>query len=353
MRKYLIFLLLTLSHCQGKENPSDKNNKITVQKDHHKKEVAIFVYHRFGNSKYPSTNISLENFEKHLSYLKSNNFKILTFSESVDYINNTQIEYYDKVACITVDDGYSTFKSNAIPLLKKHDIKATVFINSESVGGGTYMNWDDLKAVYRDGMEIGNHSHSHAYFVNIPKEQRIVSFKNDLLRCQEEINEHLGFYPEIFAYPYGEFDPSMRHTVKEMGFKAAAAQNSGIMYAYDNYAIPRFPMAGPYVNMKGFIEKANMKALRVKSEHPESFVVEGNNPPVILVNFDSTDADLSRHNCFTSGDCETSIEGNSISITSKKALKGRRTLFTITAPAKTGNRWYWYSHLWIRPEVAE
>lgn len=39
------------------------------------------VYHRFGDKRYPSTNTSLENFEKHLSYLQSNGFTSYTTSE--------------------------------------------------------------------------------------------------------------------------------------------------------------------------------------------------------------------------------------------------------------------------------
>ena len=323
------------------------------QENHKKKEVVVFVYHRFGNSTYPTTNISLDNFKLHLSYLKSNNFKVLTFGEAVDYINNSEIEYSDKVACITIDDGYKTFISNAMPLLNKFGFKATLFINSESVGGGSYMDWNELKEVYEQGIEIGNHSHSHAYFLNKPREQRIGFFKKDIQKCQEEIKSRLGFYPDLFAYPYGEFDLEMKAILKDLGFKAAAAQNSGVMYFHDNYSIPRFPMAGPYVQMEGFREKANMKALRTKSEKPESFLLGYYNPPKITVTFDSTAADLSRHNCFTTGECETSLNGNSITIQAKNELKGRRTLYTITAPSTKGKGWYWYSHLWIQPDVKE
>lgn len=315
--------------------------------------MVIFVYHRFGNSNYPSTNISLEDFQAHLSYLKRNNFKVLTFGKAVDYISNSELEYSEKVACLTVDDGYKTFKSNAMPLLKKFGYQATLFINSESVGGGSYLDWSELKEVYKQGIEIGNHSHSHAYFLNVSKADRIDVFKKDIQQCQEAINKHLGFHPNVFAYPYGEFDLEMKGALKALKFKAAAAQNSGIMYLHDNYSIPRFPMAGPYVKIEGFIEKANMNALRIKSEHPESFLLTEQNPPKINVEFDTTGVDLSRYNCFTSGECETTLNGYTVTIQAKNKLSKRRTLYTITAPSKAGKGWHWYSHLWIRPEIKE
>lgn len=353
MRFFVIFILFTFAGCFSKLEQNHGNTDQTDQENHIKKEVVIFVYHRFGNNTYPATNISLEDFNMHLSYLKNNNFMVLTFSEAVNYINNSKIKYKEKAACITVDDGYKTFKYNAIPILNKFGFKATLFINSESVGGGSYMDWDELKEVYEQGIEIGNHSHSHAYFLNKPKEQRIDFFKDDIQKCQEEIYKHLGFYPDLFAYPYGEFDLNMKEILKELGFKAAAAQNSGVMYIHDNYSIPRFPMAGPYVKIESFVEKANMKALRIKSKKPKSFLVKGNNPPKIIIEFDSTGADLSRHSCFTSGECLTTLHGNSMTIQAKKELKRRRTLYTITAPSTKGKDWYWYSHLWIQPEVKE
>jgi len=350
MRTSLVILVLFFLNCHPYEKESGNQREVT---EHAKKEVVAFVYHRFGDNKYPSTNISTVLFEQHLSYLKTHEFKVLTFGEAIDYINNPAIPYSKKVACITIDDGYKSFQSNAVPLLQKYNYKATVFINSESVGGGTYMDWNDLKEIHDQGIEIGNHSHGHAYFLNTAKNERIEFFKNDVQKCQEEIHKHLGFYPDIFAYPYGEFDLEMKTALDGMDFKGAAAQNSGVMYHCDNFAFARFPMAGSYASLDGFIEKANMKALRANCATSSSFVLEGDNPPTITIEIDSSGADLSRLNCFTSGDCETAVNGNLVTIKAKNKLNGRRTLYTITAPSKKGNAWYWYSHLWIRPEIHE
>jgi peptidoglycan/xylan/chitin deacetylase (PgdA/CDA1 family) len=352
MCRFLFIALFLFTCIQGQ---SSGNAVIDACADprHHEKEVAVFVYHRFGNGKYPSTNISIENFEKHLSYLKSNDFVILNFGEALDYINNPEIAYHRNVACITVDDGYKTFVTNALPLLKQYGFSATVFINSESVGGGTYMNWDELKQIHNQGIEIGNHSHSHAYFLNIDKSDRSEQFSKDAMKCQVEINNHLGFFPDVFAYPYGEFDPEMQLALKSMGFKGAAAQNSGIMHHFDNFAIPRFPMAGPYVKMEGFVEKANMKALRIEKSMPYSFVLADENPPNLIINIASQSADLSRLNCFVAEGCDLIRDERSVTIKAKKTLTKRRTLYTITAPAREGKGWYWFSHLWIHPEIPE
>ena len=321
---------------------------------HAKKEVVVFVYHRFGDPRFPSTNISLADFESQLSYLKTQAFTVMKFGDAIDYVTDPLKPYVEKVACLTVDDGYKTFYSNAMPLLDKYGFRASLFINTESVGYGDYMDWEQLKELNAAEIEIGNHSHSHAYFLNIPDQDRLRLFESDIQKCQEIIKRNLGFAPDVLAYPYGEYDMAMKQALQKLGFKAAAAQNSGVMYNHDIYAIPRFPMAGPFTKIEAFREKANMNALRIINKVPESsLLVDQHNPPAITLLFDSTGADLTRYNCFIDGGCESSIEGNTIKMQARQPLTNRRTLYKITAPSRNGNAWYWYSHLWVRPEISE
>jgi peptidoglycan/xylan/chitin deacetylase (PgdA/CDA1 family) len=355
--RFFIFLALVsaIAVVIATSSRQSANSFESIKPDslHRQKEVVVFVYHRFGNAKYPSTNISIDNFESHLSYLNESGFKMLRFSEALEYINNPAEAYEPRVACMTVDDGYKTFFTNALPLLAKYETPATVFVNSESVGGGTYMTWDELRNIYKQGIEIGNHSHSHAYFLNLDEQQRSAAFKKDVLICQQEIHHNLGFYPEVFAYPYGEYNPKMAEIVRELGFKGAAAQNSGVMHAGYRFSTPRFPMAGPYVHLGGFVEKANMKALRVVRKRPESSLIYEKMPPTLTISVAEGLADVSRASCFMSGNPQVTVDGNDITIRSSASLTGRRTLCTVTAPSKTNGSWYWYSHLWVQPQIAE
>lgn len=354
MLRLLFFLSLLLFGCPKAEKKArEYTTPVIIDPNHHSKQVVVFVYHRFGDDRYPSTNISTDMFDKQLLYLKNNGFKVLSFGASVDYINDPSLPYLGKVACITIDDGYKSFKENGLPVLKKYGFPSTMFINSETVGGGSYLDWDELKYVHDQGVEIGNHSHSHAYFVNLPENVRVEKFKEDVQICQDAIRNNLGFIPDLFAYPYGEFDPDMQKALKAMGFRAAAAQNSGVMHLDDMFAIPRFPMAGTFVAYDGFVEKANMNALRVLDKSAHSFALQNENPPVLSIFFMADSVDLSRANCFISNGCDMKIEGDQITIKSEKPLSGRRTLYTITAPGKSGKGWYWFSHLWIRPEIPE
>ncbi len=347
----LIYLLLLLVACQAK---SEKQARI-VSFDNDK-EVISFIYHRFGDGRYPSTNVSLEDFKAHLQYLKSNDFQVLTFSEAISYLQSD--EPNQKTAVITIDDGYKSFYENGLPLLKQYDFPATLFINTETVGDADYMDWKSVKDAVNQGIEIGNHTHSHAYFLNKPEEQRYVNFKNEILQTQEIIEKHLGFTPEVFAYPFGEFDLKMTDIVEKLGFKGAAAQNSGVIYSgTDLMQCPRFPMSELYSDIDKFKSKALMNALKVMEKKPTSPLV-GNtmNTPTLDIKFRKGNLQLSQLQCFIQGtECEIkqSIDGGTVTLQASPKSpinKKRRTLYTITVPDKDG-KWHWFSHLWVNPVV--
>lgn len=317
------------------------------------KEVVCFVYHRFGDDRYPSTNISLSDFEAHLKYLQSEGFQVLTFADAIDYLQSDSPP--QKTAVLTIDDGYESFFENGLPLLKKYSFPASLYVNTETVGGNSYMSWEQLKKAANAGVEIGNHTHSHAYFLNQPESERYTNFKEELQLTQKLIKEKIGKEPQTFAFPYGELDAKMLSIVKETGFKGAAAQNSGVIgLSTDLMRCPRFPMSESYAPIDKFKSKAGMHHVTISKEDPDSFIAESTSPKLtLLVNSDSPLA--GSVNCFIQGsECSVSKspEGDQVklTITPKSDITGRRR-FLYTLTAQQNGKWYWYSHLWIRPEV--
>ncbi len=350
---WILMLLILLTCGKPEKAPNVHETATATDSGDSRKEVVVFIYHRFGDDKYPSTNVSIADFDAHLNYLKSTGFTVLSFGAAVEYVTDPSIAHTGQVACITIDDAFKSFYSNGFPLLKKYGFPATVFVNSETIGGGSFMSWDELKTVTGAGIEIGNHTHSHDYFLNMPIPERHKEFEFSVKECQQDLKQHLGISPKVFAYPFGEFDAEMKTIIQKLGFKAAAAQFSGVLYNADLYSISRFPMTGSTSDMKSFIEKANMKALRVTKKTPDTALFSGAKPPTLSITIDTSSVDISRLNCFSSVGCETATVGNTVKISAKNPLSARRTNFTITAPAKSGKGWYWFSHQWVIPGVKE
>jgi peptidoglycan/xylan/chitin deacetylase (PgdA/CDA1 family) len=348
--KLRLFLLISFTTL-GIGYKSNSNNIIKNEK-----EVVCFVYHRFGDARYPTTNVSVRDFEMHLKYLVENDFQVLTFSQAIAYLQSEQPSR--QTAVITIDDGYKSFFVNALPLLKQYNIPATLFINTKTVGGGDYMTWEELKDVVRLNIEIGNHTHSHDFFLNLPASPRYKTFKDEIEQSQSIIEKNLDLQPIVFSYPYGEFDNEMKKIVKQAGFVAAAAQNSGVMASgSDIFQCPRFPMSEAYSSGKQFAEKASMHALQILEQSPESFLLKETNPPVLTLTLSQGDLNLKELQCFVQGgECEIKVlesrnESTTLSLRARKPLTARRrTLYTLTVRDKRG-KWYWFSHLWINPDM--
>lgn len=346
MRLTICFLVaLIMFACSSAK--SDQKTAASVSPD---KEVVCFIYHRFGDSRFPSTNVSLEDFRAHLQYLKENEYQVLTFAEAINYLKNSGKP--QKTAVITIDDGYRSFYENGLPLLQEFDFPASLYINTETVGGGDYMTWAQIKEAEGKGVEIGNHTHSHAFFLNQPEGSRYENFEAEVQKSQEIIEKQLGKAPTTFAYPYGELDQQMK-TIVAKYFEGAAAQNSGVIGAStDLMQCPRFPMSEFYADPKKFASKARMHAPDVSSNVKSFVLPAGEESPELKVTFRNDNLVLDQLQCFVQGsDCTISRSGNEVTVKSKSSIAGRRrTLYTLTVPDQAGN-WYWYSHLWINPNV--
>lgn len=324
-------------------------------------QANVFIYHRFGDDRYPSTNISLENFRAHLNTLKQKNIKVTTLGALVDLLQSGKPlpEHY---AVLTVDDGYESFLSGAMPLLREFGYPVTLFVNTNAVGGRGYLGWPELASLVKEGVELGNHTASHPHMTDLlPGESRLAwkeRLRTDLERSEEAFRSNLSQAPELFAYPYGEYSPEVQKLVREFGFKAAIAQQSGVVTeGADLFALPRFPMGGPYANSEQFQSKLFMRALPVERLSPESTLVTDPNPPVLEVRIDPTLINLAQLSCYVSGQDQAKIEqvdgepGHYL-VQAQAPLQGRRSKYTLTAPGKAGG-WYWFSQLWVRPDVAE
>lgn len=311
--------------------------------------VTALVYHRFGDGRYPSTNTTIDVFEQQLKWLKQNGYISITASEALLMANKKEGKY----VCITIDDGYKSFKENGLPLLKKYGMKSTLFVNTESVGWGDYLTWEELKQVQDDGVEVGNHSHSHAYFVSRPEGDRLLYFESDLVLSEKLFVRHLGTKPLTYAYPYGEFSGDMMEMLKNKGYKLAFAQNSGVWNeTTTRWAIPRFPMAGR-LSMEQFESKMKMQPFKVEQQPESPVLLNGFNKLEMFFRYDIKDYPGSV-NCFVNGQpCELSDAGEGLICLKVKVPSGRRrNMVTLTTRNKNG-RWCWYSCLFINIEAKE
>jgi len=181
----------------------------------------IFVLHRVDDFRYPSTNISSKLLEKDIKYLISHHYKIVKLSTLVKRIeNNESVKNY---VVFSIDDSFKSFYKNGLPVFKKYKIPFTLFVYVKATDKhyGDFMNWRQIKDLSKYG-ELGIHSWAHPHLAKLSNED----IKKDTLKAIEVFKRNMGYVPDMYAYPYGEYDNRVK-TVISKYFKVICNQNAG------------------------------------------------------------------------------------------------------------------------------
>jgi len=256
--------------------------------------VLSIMYHRFNEFKYPSTNISMDIFKKHVELILDAN---LTFYHPKDFENEFDIPKKEKKILLTVDDAFQSFYDNAWPYLEKNQIPFVLFVSTEPVGNKGYMNWEQIKEIERSEFGvIGHHSHSHDYLIDKSEEV----FLDDIKSSNRIFKEKLGYIPTLFSYPFGEYSGFMRDYISR-NFKIAFGQHSGIIDVNKNkFELPRFPINEKYGEIKRFKSIINYYPLEYKNLEPEEKKLsKNNNPPQFKVRFFDDQKNIENINCYS------------------------------------------------------
>ena len=256
--------------------------------------VLSIMYHRFNEFKYPSTNISMDIFKKHVELILDAN---LNFYHPKDFENEFDIPKKEKKILLTVDDAFQSFYDNAWPYLKKNQIPFILFVSTEPVGNNGYMNWDQIKEIESSEFGvIGHHSHSHDYLIDKSEEV----FLNDIETSNLIFKEKLGYIPTLFSYPFGEYSGFMKDYISQ-NFKIAFGQHSGIIDINKNkFELPRFPINEKYGEIKRFKSIISYYPLEYKKLEPEEKKLsKENNPPKFKVTFFDDQKNIENINCYS------------------------------------------------------
>ena len=252
------------------------------------------MYHRFEENKYPSTNIKIDIFKKHVDLIKDNN---LNFYDPGKLIKNFNEVKQQKKVLLTIDDAFASFYQNAWPILKESKIPFILFVSTEAVGKYGYMTWDQIREVEKENFAyIGNHSHSHDYLTKFSFDE----FNKDIEISIEIFRDKLGYNPIYFSYPFGEYNLKQKMYISNK-FEFAFGQHSGVIdLNKDKYELPRFPMNEKYGEVKRFKEVISYLPLQYKKVVPEEkFLKINQNPPQMHIEFFKDQSNLKNINCFS------------------------------------------------------
>tara|TARA_B100001142_G_scaffold78155_1_gene78924 strand:- start:2357 stop:3418 length:1062 start_codon:yes stop_codon:yes gene_type:complete len=301
--------------------------------------VLSIMYHRFNESKYPSTNIQMNIFKEQMKIISDSGLK---FYNPNDFIRDFDKPKKNKKILITIDDGFISFYKEAWPYLKENKIPFILFVSTEPVGKNGYMNWEQIKEIENtDFAMIGHHSHSHGYLIDKTNEE----FLLDIKKANDIFLEKIGYIPTIFSYPFGEYSKFMKNYISE-NFTFAFGQHSGVIDVNkEKFELPRFPINENYGEIKRFKSIINTFPLEYKKLSPEEKKIsDKNNPPNFRVEFFNEQKNINMINCYSNeGDrwekSNISIVNNILTIKFREPFKPRRG--RINCSLNDEGKWRW------------
>ena len=313
------------------------------------KGIVSIMYHRFNESNYPSTNIQMDIFKKHINNIKNSGHQFLN-PKMFNQVFFT--EKLEKKFLLTIDDGYESFYKYAWPYLKENKIPFLIFISTQAVGKSGYMNWDQIKDIEAyEFVSIGNHSHSHDYLVNFTFDE----FTKDINKSIEIFINNIGYNPKFFSYPFGEWSLRQKKYISEY-FDFAFGQHSGVIdLNKDQYELPRFPINEKYGDLERFDFIVNLLPFQYVNIFPEEKILVDNNPPEMKVEFFKVQ-EISNINCFSNegngwDKSNLELENNLLKISFRDQFNVRRG--RINCSIKDDEGWRWFGVQFILKDIED
>ncbi len=264
----LLIIIPQLSLAAPVQRGPIRQEYINVQGKTYK--LPVLMYHHIlrdkdiksQNLQRNSSIISLEQFERQIKYLHDQNFYTASLEELELFLEN-KAQFPKKTVFITFDDGYLSNLEYAYPILKKYNMRASIFTV------GSYIDFDgqedfnpkklqfiarDQMDKYSDVFDYQSHSYKHHRKFNGKPALTIgtdMGLANDHKKMEELI------HPKYIAYPYGAYNGRVINILKSQGYKLGFTIEKGyVTKDTDPFRIPRFGI-NPWTSFSDFKKIVN------------------------------------------------------------------------------------------------
>lgn len=198
--------------------------------------LPIIMYHYVEHvkDKGDTTRIKLDTspevFEGHLKALRLANYETYFVKDIPDILSGKK-EVATRSAILTFDDGYEDFYTIAFPLIKKYNVRATVYIIYNFIGRRGFLNKNQIAELIDSGyVEIGSHTLDH---INLKTAKQEIARKQ-IIESKKLLEKDFNYQVKSFAYPIGALGPQVVEMVKEASYSAAVSVISGVMQSDEN-----------------------------------------------------------------------------------------------------------------------
>jgi peptidoglycan/xylan/chitin deacetylase (PgdA/CDA1 family) len=196
----------------------------------------VIYYHRIDDEPHRSC-VSRAAFADQMRLLRGEGFHVVPFASLRGYLEEGR-PFPERTVSVTFDDGFADNHQNALPVLLRESIPATVFLTASFIGGRDLpvlrdrtgvppLSWEQVADMARHGVEIGAHTLTHP----ILPELSDADLQREVAGSRQLIRDRIGGSVDSFCYPRGRFDARVKQAVRDAGFRLACTTLPGCVTA--------------------------------------------------------------------------------------------------------------------------
>ena len=174
--------------------------------------LIVLAYHRVNDfaSDTSRYTVSPAQLDAQLAHIRKA-YRVISFAQALQM--RAEPQRAGDAAIITFDDGYRDNYTCAAPILRKHGLGACFFLPADCIVSAAdqgeaqaapdhlaRMTSEQAKALYDMGFELGAHTRSHPYLLQLPPD----AAREEIVGSRQELEQRLGVAIPYFAYPGGK-----------------------------------------------------------------------------------------------------------------------------------------------------
>ncbi len=209
--------------------------------------AVVFAYHDIGSDPANRTDyyVSADTMRRQLTSAAEWGIRFIDLAELSRMV--IAGECLDGLAAVVFDDSLVGVHHDAMPVLVDLGIPATVFTVSAALGqappwwpgAARVMTRGEVQEVVAAGIRVASHTRTHASLPNITRD----AITSEVTGARSELEDLTQSRVDLFAYPFGHYDPRVVDEVKEAGYICAYTfLNGRITPGLDEFRLPRLNM---------------------------------------------------------------------------------------------------------------
>ncbi|MGE7684919.1 polysaccharide deacetylase family protein [Peribacillus simplex] len=208
-------------------------------------ELPILMYHSISEGN--GLRVPREEFQLQMAWLRENGYYTLSPEEAFLVLTENRLPS-EKCVWLTFDDGYTDNYTEAFPILKENDMKATVFMIGKSIDKGHHLTENQMVEMSRNGISIESHTINHLELNRMTAKQQEV----EMVQSKELFDRILDQDTTVLSYPVGRYNEESLRLSEEAGYKmAVTTEPGGALRDQGMHALHRVRIS-PGLSVEGF-----------------------------------------------------------------------------------------------------